>query len=189
MFRMPKQFWTRSVFALCGAAVLGLTSLVYAEGQSEEEAQASTPRTSKPGSNSRGGQRRPMRVERLGAQTQYFVPCMLERPGQVHRYSVLCPTTRYIDVKIADCCQPGDHWEVTAKSWDPKPNMAVASCPGGDGDYSVAARVYSYSSSRDLQALVECRYMHGTSMFPADADMVIETHGSTCTVEDLGLGY
>jgi hypothetical protein len=188
MFPMPKQLWTRAVFIVSGAAVLGLTPLVYAEGQSEEEAQVATSRA-RAGSNTRGAERRKMRVERQGLLTQFFMPCMLEKPGQVHRYAVTCPTTRHIDVKIADCCQSGDHWEVTVRTWDPKPNAAVATSSGGDGDFSMPARVFTYSSSRDMNALVECRYLHGTSMFPADADIVIETTGPTCTVEDLGPGY
>jgi hypothetical protein len=188
MFPMPKQLWTRAVFVVGGAAVLGLTPLVYAEPQPEEEAQVATPRA-KPGSNTRGAERRKMRVERQGLLTQFFVPCILEKPFQVHRYAVTCPTTRHIDVKIADCCHSGDHWEVTVKTWDPKPNAAVATAPGGEGDFSMPARVFTYSSSRDMSALVECRYLHGTSMFPADADIVIETNGSHCTVEDLGASF
>jgi hypothetical protein len=186
MFRMPRHLRTRSVFVMCGALVLGLTPLVYAEGSSEEEAQAAVARA-RPGGNTRGPERRAMRVERGGSQT--FVPCMLERPGQVHRYAVTCPATRYIDVKIADCCMPGDHWEVMVKTWDFKPNSAIATSPGGDGDFSTSARVFTYSSSRDMSALIECRYLHGLSQFPADADLVIETPGSPCTVEDLGVTH
>ncbi|HZH12876.1 MAG TPA: hypothetical protein VE057_00790 [Archangium sp.] len=188
MFLMPKQQWKRSAVVVCGA-LLGLTPLVYAEGQSEEEAEA-RPARDKPEGNIRTPAERQSRRTSMSrsslAGNQLFLTCMLDFPGEVKRFAVTCPTTRYIDVKLADCCNAGDHWQVTVKSWDPKPTLAIASSSGANGDFSMPARVYTYSSTRDMTALVECSYLHGLNFFPAEADILVETPGAPCSVRELG---
>ncbi|PTL76527.1 hypothetical protein [Vitiosangium sp. GDMCC 1.1324] len=179
MFRLSMKAWKRCAVVVCGA-VLGLASLGYAEGSSDEEAQARSD-----GNVRAGADARTWRPEHQGNQLRFS--CILERPGQVRRFAVTCSGTKQIDVKAADCCIPGDHWQVKVKSWDFKPNTAVATTPGSDGDFSVPARVFTYSSSRNMNALVECSYLHGVNVFPAQTDLIVETNGSTCSVEDLGL--
>ncbi|WP_225888705.1 hypothetical protein [Myxococcus xanthus] len=73
------------------------------------------------------------------------------------------------------------------KSWDFKPNTAVATSPGGDGDFSAPARVFTYSSSRDMNALIECSYLHGVNIFPAESFLLVESSGGACSVTDVGI--
>lgn len=187
MFRMPKQHGKRSAFVV-GAVLLGLTPLVYAEGPSQEDLQDREVRARPEGNVHSSSERQAKRSMPKASLTgnQLFLSCMLDFPGQVKRFAVTCPGTRHIDVKLADCCDAGDHWQVTVRSWDPKPNLAIASSSGGNGDFSMPARVFTYSTSRDMNALIECRYLHGRNIFPAESDILVETPGAACTAQELG---
>ncbi|HEX8433520.1 hypothetical protein [Archangium sp.] len=185
MLRMPKSHWKRAAFVVCGA-LLGLAPLVYAESQPDEQQQPPTLRApTRPGKNVRSDSERRSGKLALMAN-QFFLTCVLDRPNQVQRFALHCLATPHIEAKIADCCMAGDHWQVKVKTWDPRPNEAIASSPGGEGEYSMPARVFSYSHDWDMRAIVECSYLHGTSVFPIEADILVETGGSTCTVQQLG---
>jgi hypothetical protein len=187
MFRLPKQHWKRSALVVSGV-LLGLTPLVYAEGPAEEDPQGREARARPEGNVRTPAERQAKRSMPKASLTgnQLFLSCMLDFPSQVRRFAVTCPGTRHIDVKLADCCDAGDHWQVTVRSWDPKPTLAIASTSGGNGDFSMPARVYTYSTSRDMNALIECGYLHGRNLFPAEADILVETPGAPCTVRELG---
>ena len=110
-----------------------------------------------------------------------------DTPNQVQRYYVECSDATNIRAQIADCCIPGDHFEVTVKTWDPAPNEAVATCPGGAGVYGVPAKAFNYGRT-PMRALVEVRYLHGINSFSAGWYLRLLTNG-TCEpiVTDLGL--
>jgi len=185
MFRLSTPRWKRLAL-LAGGAFLGLAPLVYAQEVSTDEG-ASLAEGPRPGNNTRTeAERRAWTPPQFGGN-QMLLTCLLTRPGQVHRFALTCPTTRQIDARVADCCVVGDHWEVKVKTWDTRPNTAVASAPGGSGDFSAAARVFTYTGTRDLHALIECRYLHGTTLFPAEADILVSSYTSTCTAQDLGV--
>ncbi|HEX5745959.1 MAG TPA: hypothetical protein VFZ09_06930 [Archangium sp.] len=187
MFRMPKQHWKRSALVVCGA-LFGLAPLVYAQDPSEEDPQGREVRARPEGNVHTSSERQAKRSMPKAALVgnQLFLSCMLDFPSQVRRFAVTCPGTRHIDVKLADCCDAGDHWQVTVRSWDPKPNVAVASASGANGEFSMPARVFTYHRTRDMNALIECSYLHGRNLFPAEADILVETPGAPCTVRELG---
>jgi hypothetical protein len=182
MPHLSKPFWKCSALALC-VTTLGIAQLVYAQGNSEEAADVSAV---PPGRNFHTESERAALRSKTDSRDSLFLSCLIDRPGQVRRFAIHCDNTRQIDVKVADCCIPGDHWQVKVKSWDFKPNTAVATAPGSVDVFSAPARVFSYSSGRDLRALVECSYLHGVNNFPAEANIVVETHGSDCTAIDVG---
>lgn len=179
---IPKQHWKRSAFVVC-AALLGLTHLVYAEGPSEEPRTTTTrPRQ---GKNIHPSNGRLAWRSTLAGNT-LLLSCILDWPGEVRRFVVTCPSTPHIDVKLADCCEAGDHWQVMAKVWDSKPNVALATASGANGDFSMPARVFTYVNNMELKALVECSYLHGINEFPAEADILVETPGAACSAQELG---
>ena len=170
---------------LCCTA-LGVSPLASAEPPAAGETAEAAPRTGELNYRSTG-QRQPKITQRSDGGQQILLSCLLWRPGQVQRYAVSCPGTKQLDVRVADCCIPGDHWQVKVKSWDFKPNTAVATSPGGDGDFSAPARVFTYSSSRDMNALIECSYLHGVNVFPAESFLLVESSGGACSVTDVGI--
>jgi hypothetical protein len=183
MFRPYQPRWKRAAFVMCGA-LLGLAPLVYAESQRDEKVQTLAP-PAKAGKNTRADpEQRKGKFSLVG--TQFFLTCILDRPSQVQRFGVRCLSTPHLDAKIADCCLAGDHWKVRVRAWDPQPNEAVATSSGQEGDFSMPARVFTYSTSWDMYAVIECSYQHGTSVFPIEADILVETGGNTCFVQDLG---
>jgi hypothetical protein len=122
-------------------------------------------------------------------QKKLSLVCTLQRPSQIQRFFVVCTGTTQIDVAIADCCIPGDHWQVKVKSWDADPNTAVATAPGPANVFSAPARVFNYGgtpNNKDLKALIECSYLHGVNVFPAGSFINVTSSG-TCTSTDLGL--
>jgi hypothetical protein len=117
--------------------------------------------------------------------------CLFERPSQVQRYFVLCEGATELDVDIADCCVPGDHWEAKIKSWDEKPNTAVTTSPGPADVPGVPARVYTYEGPPEnpdqLRAAIECTYLHGTHLFPAESSLTVSPNRGSCSIEIVGL--
>jgi hypothetical protein len=194
MKRLPQQRWKRSTVVVCGA-IIGLAPLVYAEGKPDEDSQSLAARKPRPapapapapapGSNVRSTAERRM-LKATQTTNQLYLYCTVNRPGQVQRFAVTCPGARHLDVKTADCCVAGDHWQVRVRVWDPKPNLGVTTAPGPIGEFSMPARVFTYGTTHDLNAIIECTYMHGSNTFPAEADVLVESDGSACTVEDLG---
>jgi hypothetical protein len=184
MSQSSKLFWKCCALAVCVTA-LGILPKAYAQSQSEDEAQ---PTAVKPqGINTHTGFHRQSWLSKQDGGGQLTLSCVVDRPGQVRRFAVTCTGTKQIDVKAADCCLPGDHWQMKVKSWDFKPNTGVATTPGGAGVFSVPARVFTYSSARDMNALIECSYLHGVNVFPAETDIVVETHSGTCSAVELGV--
>jgi len=120
---------------------------------------------------------------------QLHLTCQINRPSQVDRFFIVCASgTTQIDVAIADCCIPGDHWQVKAKAWDEKPNTAVQTAPPNNA-FSPPARVVNYggtSSNHDLKALIECSYLNGVDVFPAGSFITVTSTGGTCTSTPLG---
>ncbi len=108
--------------------------------------------------------------------------CTLVRPGQVERFAVTCPAgVTTLDAFIADCCIPGDHWQLKVKIWDNNPNTAVATSPGPVPISSTSARTYPYGTT--VNALAECSYLHGVNVFPAASFIAFPG----CTVTSLGV--
>lgn len=127
--------------------------------------------------------------ERADRASTEFELCHLERPSQIQRYTVTCSDATLLDVEVEDVAVSGDHWQVKVKSWDGSPNMAVATAPGPADVFGANARVYSYGGgkgSSTLRALVECSYLHGTNVFPADGVVRLSTDG-TCTINSTAL--
>ena len=123
-------------------------------------------------------------------QRVLHLTCELARPSQIQRYFIDCtPGTTQIDVAVADCCIPGDHWQVKAKAWDAAPNTAVETAPPNNV-FSPPGRVLNYggtSHNHDLKALVECSYLNGVDVFPAGAFITVTSAGGSCTSTPLGL--
>lgn len=116
--------------------------------------------------------------------------CTLDNPGVVQRLRVQCTGTRALDVRVADCCIPGDHFQVKVKAFDQRPNIAIATSPGPDSAFGAPARVYSYGGAPEspgaLDAIVECSYLHGVNVFPANALLTISGGRGHCTAQALG---
>jgi hypothetical protein len=128
----------------------------------------------------------------LGAKSRgEVISCLIERPSQIQRYFVLCDGATELDVDVADCCVPGDHWEAKVKSWDENPNTAVTTAPGPADVPGVPARVYTYDGPPEnpgqLRAAIECSYLHGTNLFPAESFLRVTPNQGSCSIEAVGL--
>ena len=127
----------------------------------------------------------------LPADTQWraSLTCTLLRPSEVQRYNVRCTGATRLDVQMADCCIAGDHWEGKSKNWDSRPNTAVTTSPGPANVFGVASRVYNYGGApqnpRNIDAEVDCSYIHGVDVFPAASFIILSSDG-VCRVTDLG---
>lgn len=113
------------------------------------------------------------------------VDCILTGPAQVQGYRVRCTGATRLDAQIADCCISGDHWQLKVKNWDNRPNTAVTTSPGPANVFGVAARVYNYGGTAanpgNIDAYVQCTYLHGVDVFAAQAFIVLNSDG-VCTV-------
>lgn len=113
------------------------------------------------------------------------VNCTLGRPSDIQGYDVRCTNATFLDARSADCCIPGDHFQVKVKNWDRAPNTAVTTSPGPAGVFGVPARVYNYNGTpenpRNLHARVECGYLHGVDVFGAGSTVDLSSDG-TCVV-------
>lgn len=134
------------------------------------------------------------RVERLPGSAIPWIPigswqqeviCSAETPADVAGYRVVCPQASFLDFQIADCCVPGDHWQLKGKAWDLYPNTAVTTSPGPDSVYGLPARVYNYggttSNPKGLDVYLECTYLHGVNLFSAGSYILLSSDGA-CTV-------
>lgn len=123
------------------------------------------------------------------ARWREMVVCNLDRPSEIQRYNVTCTGATRLDAQVADCCMVGDHWEAKIKAWDSAPNTAVTTAPGAVNVFGVSSRVYNYGGTAQapgqLNAEVDCSYIHGINVFPAGANLALSSDG-TCTVTDLG---
>jgi hypothetical protein len=120
-----------------------------------------------------------------GTTWQQVRVCSLSGPAEVQGFRVQCPSSSFLDFQIADCCIPGDHWQLKGKNWDRAPNEAVTTSPGPANQYGVASRVYNYGGTpqnpRNIDAYVQCTYLHGVDIFGAGS-WVRFTSDGTCTV-------
>lgn len=98
------------------------------------------------------------------------VICTLGRPSHVQGYDIRCPGASFLDVRIADCCIPGDHFQAKVKSWDNAPNTAVTTSPGPANVFGVPARVFNYTGvGGSVHTYLECTYLHGVNIFGASS--------------------
>jgi hypothetical protein len=171
MFRMSQQLCKRFILVVCSTILVA--PLAYAQ--------------SGPLSNAYSEADLSALKYQYTTPTQVPVLCHLLQPGQVQRFRITCNGTHKVDVKTADCCIEGDHWQLKIKAWDSRPNTAVTTSPGGVGQFGVVGRIYTYNALMPLDALLECSYLHGVNVFPADTNILLEHSSGTCTVTDLGI--
>ncbi len=111
--------------------------------------------------------------------------CSLNGPAEVQGFRVRCSSASFLDFQIADCCIPGDHWQLKGKNWDRAPNEAVTTSPGPANQYGVAGRVYNYGGTpnnpKHIDAYVQCTYLDGVDVFGAGSFVLFSSDG-TCTV-------
>jgi hypothetical protein len=111
--------------------------------------------------------------------------CNLNGPQEVQGYHLVCTGATFLDFSIADCCLPGDHWQLKGKAWDVNPNTAVTTAPGGQDVLGVVGRIYNYGGTGNnpggLDAYVECSYLNGVNVFPAGSTVLFSSDGA-CTL-------
>ncbi len=111
--------------------------------------------------------------------------CDIAGPEEVVGYHVVCAGASYLDFTVADCCIPGDHWQLKGKAWDGNPNTAVTTSPGGQDVLGVPARIYNYGGTATnpggLDAYVECSYLSGVNSFGASSTVIFSSDG-VCTM-------
>lgn len=110
--------------------------------------------------------------------------CRSGGPADVVGFRVQCFAT-FVDFHTADCCIPGDHWQLKGKIWDANPNTGVTTAPGPVPIYSVQGRAYNYSGvPGKLDAYVECSYLNGVNTFLADTFVVFSSDGACAVFPD-----
>ncbi len=111
--------------------------------------------------------------------------CVIFGPAEVQGYRVRCSGANYLDFAIADCCIPGDHWELKGKNWDVYPNTSVTTAPGPAVAYGQTSRVYNYGGTGwnpgNIDSYQECTYPHGVDVFGAGSYITFSSDG-LCTV-------
>lgn len=112
--------------------------------------------------------------------------CRAFGPAEVTGFHVVCPGSTFLDFHVADCCIPGDHWQLKGKAWDTRPNTGVTTAPGPVPVFSVPGRVYNYVFG-GLDAYVECSYQHGVNVFPADSFLIFSSDGACVVTPDPGV--
>jgi hypothetical protein len=114
--------------------------------------------------------------------------CRAAGPAEVVGFRVLCAGATFLDFHVADCCIPGDHWQYKGKAWDVNPNTGVTTAPGPAGVYSVPGRTYNYGGTPvnpgGLDAYVECSYLNGVNVFPADSFAFFSSDGACVVMPD-----
>lgn len=113
--------------------------------------------------------------------------CRSAGPAEVTGFRVQCGNASFLDFHIADCCVPGDHWQLKGKIWDANPNTAVTTSPGPAPAYSVPGRVYRYNGTpftKAIDAYVECSYLNGVNLFLADSFVVFSSDGACVVTPD-----
>jgi hypothetical protein len=114
--------------------------------------------------------------------------CRNAGPAEVTGFRVQCVNANFLDFHIADCCLPGDHWQLKGKAWDANPNTAVTTSPGPANAYGRAGRAYNYGGTGfnpgGLDAYVECSYLNGVNVFLADSFVVFSSDGNCVVTPD-----
>ena len=111
--------------------------------------------------------------------------CRNAGPWEVTGFRITCNLGTFLDFHVADCCVPGDHWQLKGKAWDANPNTGVTTAPGPANLFGVAGRVFNYGgppTNRNLTAYVECSYLHGVNLFLADSFVWFSSDAANCNV-------
>jgi len=139
--------------------------------------------------NSQGAVGAAATTQRVGAQLVTTKAITFTNPHEIKLYHVTCAKGKWLKAQIADCCIPGDKWELKVDVKDALPNEGVTMAPGGAGVWSFPARVLTYG--KPVDALVRVSYPHGgVAQWPAGATLKFTT-ASNCTpvVTLLGTEY
>ncbi len=112
--------------------------------------------------------------------------CRAAGPAEVVGFRVQCPMSTFLDFHIADCCIPGDHWQLKGKAWDNNPNTGVTTAPGPANIFGVPGRAYNYAPAGGgvLDAYVECSYLNGVNVFLADSFVFFSSDGACAVTPD-----
>jgi len=114
--------------------------------------------------------------------------CRSAGPAEVVGFRVQCTNATFLDFHIADCCIPGDHWQLKGKVWDVNPNTGVTTSPGPVPVYSVPGRDFNYGGTGinpgGLDAYVECSYLNGVNIFLADSYVFFSSDGNCFVTPD-----
>lgn len=114
--------------------------------------------------------------------------CALNRPSEVQGYDIRCTGANFLDAAIADCCIPGDHFQLKLKNWDRAPNTGVTTSPGPANLFGLRTRVYNYGGTpenpRNLHAYLECTYLHGVDIFGAGSFINLSSDGNCVVTAD-----
>jgi hypothetical protein len=114
--------------------------------------------------------------------------CRSAGPAEVQGFRVQCNNATFLDFHIADCCLPGDHWQLKGKAWDVNPNTGVTTSPGPVPVFSVPGRAYNYGGTGwnpgGLDAYVECTYLNGVNVFLADSFVWFSSDGNCVVTPD-----
>ncbi|HEV8579189.1 MAG TPA: hypothetical protein VGX68_08900 [Thermoanaerobaculia bacterium] len=123
-----------------------------------------------------------------GVVWQQSCLCDLAGPAEVQGYRVQCTNATFLDVHVSDCCVVGDHWQLKSKNWDNRPNTAVTTSPGPVVQFGVPGRVYNYGGTAqnpgNLDAYVECTYLHGVDIFGASSFLSFSSNGACVVTPD-----
>lgn len=125
---------------------------------------------------------------KLDEKTRFkkVVPCSLNGPAEIQGFRVQCQSATYLDFRISDGFIPGDHWSLKGKNWDKAPNTAVTTSPGKVIQYGVPARIYNYGGTPqnpgNLDAYVQCSYLHGVDIFGAGSFVLFSSDASNCSI-------
>lgn len=129
----------------------------------------------------------PPRLDPKAAWKEQWI-CRNAGPAEVTGFRVQCANASFLDFHIADCCFPGDHWQLKGKAWDVNPNTGVTTSPGGRDVWGVAGRVYNYGGTPPnlggLDAYVECSYLNGVNLFLADSFVEFSSDGNCFVTPD-----
>jgi hypothetical protein len=111
--------------------------------------------------------------------------CRNAGPWEVTGFRITCNGGTFLDFHVADCCVPGDHWQLKGKAWDANPNTGVTTAPGPANLFGVAGRVFNYGgppTNPNLTAYVECSYLNGVNIFLADSFVWFSSNAANCNV-------
>ena len=125
-----------------------------------------------------------------GEDREVILICDASAPSTVQRFRAECANTPSLEVDVADCCIPGDHFQVKVKVYDAAPNTAITTSSGEADRFGEDAKVYNYGGTPEnpgvLDATIECSYLHGVGLFPAGSSVRIRPESGTCFVSFLG---
>ena len=115
---------------------------------------------------------------------------MATNPADVQGFRVQCNNATFLDFYVADCCIPGDHWQLKGKAWDANPNTGVTTSPGPANRWGVPGRVYNYGGVLPwapglIDAYVECTILHGVNVFWAGNWITFASDGNCFVTPDV----